>query len=158
MPQGGQWPVPGQCRLDAADPSRGQGGGQLGDPRAGGRTHEGIDISAPKGGPVVAVFDATIVAVQPNPSSSYGHQLVVLSVPGVGYLQYAHLRNPSSVLFGTAGIVPGAQVPAGALLGRVGRTGNVPARADSHLHFEYRFGPGPFAPVTDALSILPTCP
>jgi len=157
----GQWPVPGQCRLNEADPSRRQGGGQFGDPRvgAGGRrtTHEGIDIAAPEGNPIVAAFDGTIVSVQPNPSSTYGYQ-VVLSVPGVGYIQHAHLSNPSSVLFGTGGIVPGSQVPAGTLLGRVGRTGNLPARADSHLHLEYRFGPGPFAPVADPLSVLPPCP
>jgi len=155
LPQG-TWPVPGQCSLNAADPSSGQGGGRFGDPRSGGRTHEGIDISSPTGQPVVAAFDGTIVAITPNPSASYGNQ-IVLSVPNVGYLQYAHLRNPPSVLFGTGGIVPGAQVAAGTALGHVGRTGNVPSRADSHLHFEYRFLPGPFAPVADPLSILPTC-
>lgn len=143
------WPVPGQCRLNAADTSRGQGGGQFGDRRTGGRTHEGIDIASFQGARVVAILPGTVTAIQPNPSASYGNQ-VILSVPGLGYFQYAHLNIQSPVPAGT-------RVQAGDTPGYVGRSGNVPRSADTHLHFEWRSGPGPFSSVSDPMTILPPC-
>ncbi len=125
-----RWPVPGHSDLNEPDPSRGQGGGTFGAPRGhGGGTHTGIDIAAPVGTPVVAADDGVIVAIRPNPSTTYGNQVVIRHANGV-YTVYAHL--------GTVEEMPGNRVIAGQEIGTVGRTGNVPPAADSHLHFEVR--------------------
>jgi murein DD-endopeptidase MepM/ murein hydrolase activator NlpD len=143
------------CSLNQKDSSRGQGGGQFGDSRSGGRTHEGIDIAAPAGTPVVAALSGTVTAILPNPSNSYGSQ-VVINVGNNRYIQYSHLNAPKSVLFGD--VIPGMQVVAGQQIGTVGRTGNLPSLADTHLHLEYRIGgPGPSAAVSNPLVILPMC-
>jgi hypothetical protein len=101
------WPIPGYCSLNSADSSRNQGGGAFGDRRNGGRTHQGIDIAAPVGAGVVAAFSGTVVSISPNPSGSYGHQMI-LDLGGTRYLQYAHLN-------GAALVQPGTTVQAGAL-------------------------------------------
>lgn len=140
------WPVPGHTRLNERDTTRGQGGGEFGDPRAGGRTHEGIDITAPVGTEVVAFREGTVVDIQPNPSASYGQQIVIDH--GDIFSHYAHLSRID--------VSPGDRVTSGQVIGLVGATGNTPARADPHLHFEIRIGgSGPFAPVADPMGYLP---
>ncbi|WP_396594831.1 peptidoglycan DD-metalloendopeptidase family protein [Brevundimonas sp. R86498] len=141
-----RWPVPGYPRLTERDSSRGQGSGEYGANRSGGRSHEGIDIQAPIGTDVVAAGDGTVYNIQPNPSSSYGNQVVIDHGEGI-YTQSAHLDSVD--------VKPGDQVSAGDTIGAVGRTGNTPRTADSHLHFEVRTGPGPTAPTRNPEDYLP---
>ena len=118
------WPTPGNSNLTQRDTSRGQGGGAFGDARSGGRTHRGIDIAAPAGSNVVAAGSGNVVLVN---SSSSG--TAVEMYHSGGYVtRYYHL--------GSRTVTQGQRVIAGQTIGTVGRTGNVPANADTHLHFE----------------------
>lgn len=126
------WPVPGHRKLNSAD-KPGEGDGAFGSCRRGGcaQPHRGIDIEAPVGADVVAFTDGTVVPISPNPSSTYGNQVVIDHGNGV-FSQSAHLDSLS--------VSPGDTVIAGQLIGTVGRTGNTPVTGDSHLHFEIRIG------------------
>jgi murein DD-endopeptidase MepM/ murein hydrolase activator NlpD len=89
----------------------------FGDPRPGGRLHEGIDLIAAAGTPVVAVASGTA-----HVASSIGGQGVVVQHPNGDWTFYAHL--------GTT--VSGA-VSAGQQIGTIGTDGV----SVTHLHFEY---------------------
>lgn len=97
----------------------------FGDTRDGGlRDHEGVDIVAPRGTPVVAIADAKVVRIQ---NTGRGGKVVWLhdSMRNVLYY-YAHLDQQQ--------VRPGATVRAGDRIGTVGNTGN--ARGSTpHLHF-----------------------
>ncbi|GEN74838.1 M23 family metallopeptidase [Chryseobacterium hagamense] len=90
----------------------------------GGRSHEGVDIFAPRGTPVVAVTDGVITRTG---NQGLGGKQVWLrdGILGNSYY-YAHL---DSIL--TEG---GRQVKTGDTLGRIGNTGNA-AGGPTHLHF-----------------------
>ena len=87
--------------------------------------HEGVDISAPSGTPVVAVADGVVVRVG-DAGDGYGTMVVVDHGGGLASA-YAHL---SSAVVG-----PGSVVAAGSVIGRVGSTGR---STGPHLHFELR--------------------
>ena len=125
------WPVPGFGQLNPGNPKTGEGEGQFGAPRAGTRRHAGIDIQAPVGTPVVAAGSGRVVDIRPNPSQTYGNQIVIDHGGGI-FSHCAHLS--------TLAVKPGVTVGAGQRIGTVGRTGNVPPLAHSHLHFEIRIG------------------
>jgi peptidoglycan LD-endopeptidase LytH len=92
--------------------------------RPGGRRHEGIDIFAPRGTPVVSTTRGIVTRVGMNRLG--GHIVGVLG-PGLEWHYYAHLDR-----FGT--FREGDIVQAGDVLGDVGNTGN--ARGTSaHLHY-----------------------
>ena len=95
----------------------------FGDPRPGGRSHEGIDLIAPAGTPVVAVAAGTA-----RSAGSIGGEGVVVQHPNGDWTFYAHL----------ASTVSGA-VPAGTQIGVIGSADVSVA----HLHFEYHPGGGP---------------
>jgi murein DD-endopeptidase MepM/ murein hydrolase activator NlpD len=101
----------------------------FGDPRPGGRTHQGIDMLADYGTPVYA---AQTGSFQQESNDLGGISALVYAASG-DYTYYAHLQ-------GYAGVGNGAHVPAGTLIGYVGDTGN--ARGTPHLHFEYHPGGG----------------
>ncbi|MDQ1161849.1 murein DD-endopeptidase MepM/ murein hydrolase activator NlpD [Chryseobacterium sp. SORGH_AS 447] len=90
----------------------------------GGRSHEGVDIFAPRGTPIVAVTDGFITRTG---NQGLGGKQVWLrdGILGNSYY-YAHL---DSIL--TEG---GRQVKTGDTLGRIGNTGNA-AGGPTHLHF-----------------------
>lgn len=94
-------------------------------PRSGGRAHRAIDILAPRGTPVVAVEDGTILRV--NPDNGAGG-IVVQQVDDRGeyVYAYAHLERWASW------IAEGMRVFRGQVLGYVGSTGNA---TTPHLHF-----------------------
>lgn len=107
-----------------------QGGGQYTDdwggaraPNATGGTghHQGNDIFAPKGTPVVAVEDGTITKAAP---SSIGGNRIWLN----GRFYYAHLDSFA--------VKEGDKVTAGQVIGYVGNTGDAKGTAP-HLHFGY---------------------
>lgn len=95
-----------------------------GDPRSGGRRHEGVDMEAAQGTPVVAVRSGAAEFKR----SGLGGNAVWLVTPAGERFYYAHLDSWEG---------DSREVVAGDIIGYVGQTGN--ARGD-HLHFEVRPG------------------
>lgn len=95
-----------------------------GDPRAGGRRHEGVDMVAERGTPVLAARDGDAEFKR----SSSGGNAIWLVTPSGERFYYAHL----DAWEGTSRVVA-----AGDVIGYVGSSGN--AKGD-HLHFETRAG------------------
>jgi peptidoglycan LD-endopeptidase LytH len=88
------------------------------------RSHEGVDIFAPKGTPVVAPTDGYVSRVGVNP---LGGKVVWMKDLKRGHSYYfAHLDSQM--------VKPGMQVNQGHVLGLVGNTGNA-KRTPAHLHF-----------------------
>jgi murein DD-endopeptidase MepM/ murein hydrolase activator NlpD len=96
-----------------------------GAPRSGGRRHEGIDIFAPRGTPVVAATRGEVVRVGQN---RLGGNVVWVAGAGARLYYYAHLSR-----FRT-GLSVGEAVEPGTTLGYVGTSGNA-AGTPPHLHF-----------------------
>jgi murein DD-endopeptidase MepM/ murein hydrolase activator NlpD len=94
-----------------------------GAPRSGGRTHQGTDLMAPHGSPVYAVASGTVRTAS---SAAGGISLYLHADNGERYF-YAH--NAANV------VRSGQRVRAGALVARVGSSGNAPDDAP-HVHFE----------------------
>jgi len=104
---------------------------------SGRREHQGIDIFAPRGTPVVAAADGSISSTSPN---QLGGNVVWLWDPARGHtLYYAHLDRHA--------VSAGQSVRKGDVVGYVGNTGN--ARTTTpHLHFGiYRRGHGAIDPL-----------
>lgn len=100
--------------------------------RAGGRYHEGIDLFAERGSPVVAVAGGTVYRV--GYSGISGNRFWLRDAAGTTFF-YAHLDGFS------AAAREGATVAKGTVLGYVGDTGD--ARGTSpHVHFEIHPGGG----------------
>lgn len=91
-----------------------------------GRLHEGVDISADSGSPVVAVADGTVV--EAGTKGGYGRYVAVRHAAGLTTF-YAHLGGIG------AGVKPGLAVKASQRLGQIGSTG---VSTGPHLHFEIR--------------------
>lgn len=101
----------------------------FGDPRGGGtRTHEGLDIMAPAGTPIVSPTDAVVINTGDGPDSGL---FVRTANPGGEQFVYMHLKEIGK------GIQNGVQVKRDQVLGYVGNTGNASGGA-AHLHFEIR--------------------
>ena len=103
--------------------------------RSGGR-HAGIDILAPSGAEVVAASPG-LASFAGSGKRGYGRAVILEHGEGISTL-YGHL--------GTIRVQSGETVPAGAVIGTVGRSGNATAY---HLHFELRVDgeavdPGPY--------------
>jgi murein DD-endopeptidase MepM/ murein hydrolase activator NlpD len=99
----------------------------------GARAHEAIDILAPRGTPVVAVDDGTVVKLF---NSARGGLTVYQFEPTASYCYYyAHLDRYA------AGLREGLALKKGDLVGYVGTTGNAPPQTP-HLHFAiFKLGP-----------------
>ena len=96
-----------------------------GQSRSGGRGHQGIDIMAPLGTPVLAAVDGRIVKFF---NSERGGVTIYQFDASERYVYYyAHLNGRA------LGVDEGDVVRQGAVIGYVGQTGNAPA---PHLHFE----------------------
>lgn len=103
----------------------------FGDPRDGGeRTHQGLDILAPKETPVVSPTDAVVTRVGEGGSSGL---YVRTANPGGETFVYMHLSDFADDLEAGDILEPGD------LIGYVGNTGNA-AGGPTHLHFEIRKG------------------
>lgn len=113
--------------------------GVYGDPRdGGGRRHEGIDIAAPRGTPVVAVTSGRVLQARTTP---VGGRIIWLGDDASDLTYYyAHLDAHH--------VREGDRVTAGDTLGTVGNTGNA-VGARPHLHF------GTYRPGTIALDPAP---
>jgi lipoprotein NlpD len=104
-----------------------------------GRAHEGIDLPAPTGTPVIAAADGEVVYAGDG-IRGYGN-LIVLQHPGDLLTVYAH----NSQLF----VTQGQAVRAGDRVAAVGQTGRA---TGPHLHFEVRQGQIPRDPMSYLVS------
>jgi murein DD-endopeptidase MepM/ murein hydrolase activator NlpD len=95
--------------------------------RGQGRRHDAIDIMAPRGAPVLAVADGTVMKL--FRSGRGGITLYELAPDGRTIYYYAHLDRYA------AGIAEGQALRRGQLLGYVGNTGDA-GPGNYHLHFE----------------------
>ena len=111
----------------------------FGDPRSGGRRHEGSDMLATLGQQVYAASDGTltlqVVAGTSSPGANLSGNLWSLTAANGTYYVYAHLSAFA------AGLQRGSLVKRGQLIGYVGDTGN-PGAGNYHLHFEIHPGGG----------------
>jgi peptidoglycan LD-endopeptidase LytH len=98
-------------------------------PRSGGRTHEGTDIMAALGTPVVAIVTGTITYA--GYGDSAGNWLQLSGDDGNGYW-YMHNQD---------NLVSGGRVTVGQQIATVGNTGNA-SGGPPHVHFEYHPGGG----------------
>jgi peptidoglycan LD-endopeptidase LytH len=101
-----------------------------GDPRSGGRSHQGVDIFAPRWTEVVAVTRGRIEAVG---NGGLGGRTIWLRGDDGRAYYYAHLQSWAD------GLRNGMRVGPGQLIGFVGNSGNARSTA-THLHFEVRSG------------------
>jgi len=98
----------------------------FGHPRSGGRSHEGEDIMATKGTPIVSPTPAVVLRTGTGPNEGL---YVYTANPGGETFVYIHLDRIGE------GVVPGSVLETGSLIGYVGNTGNAIGGA-AHLHFE----------------------
>jgi murein DD-endopeptidase MepM/ murein hydrolase activator NlpD len=110
-------------------------------PRSGGRSHEGTDVMADYGTPVVAITSGTITLSSYGPSA--GNWIVLSGDDGNSYWYMHHQEN----------LVNSGHVETGQQIATVGDTGN--ATGIPHLHFEYH--PGGGGPVNPYPLIRPLC-
>ena len=93
----------------------------------GGRTHDAVDIMAPRGTPVLAADSGTILRLRQNDA---GGITIYQLDPGERFVYYyAHLDRYQD------GLAEGMKIRQGDVLGFVGTTGNAPKDLP-HLHFQ----------------------
>ncbi len=133
----------------------------FGDPRSGGRTHQGNDLMGAKLQRLLAVRDGVITYLRWEPSGLSGNMCVLTDADGWEYW-YIHLNNdspgtddgrsPRDLAFPT-GIDAGSRVVAGQHIAYMGDSGNAETTAP-HCHFEIHRPDGsvlnPFASLTGA--------
>ncbi len=97
------------------------------------RGHNGIDLGAPRGTPILAVDNGYAVeaGVDPDPITG-GLGLYVKLIHKWGETVYAHLDRLAP------GFAPGSSAGAGSVIGYVGSSGN---STGPHLHFSVRINP-----------------
>jgi murein DD-endopeptidase MepM/ murein hydrolase activator NlpD len=95
--------------------------------RGGGRTHDAVDIMAPRGAPVIAADSGTIFKLRQNAAG--GITIYQLDPAEQFVYYYAHLDRYRD------GLAEGMVVGRGEVLGFVGTTGNAPKDLP-HLHFQ----------------------
>ena len=88
------------------------------------RMHWGVDWSAPRGTPIIAPGNGTVVKA--GWSNGYGKQTIIQHANGYK-TSYSHQTKFAS------GIKPGAKVRQGQIIGYVGTTG---LSTGPHLHYE----------------------
>lgn len=128
-------------------PIRGPHGyGEYGARFGGGRGHQGQDVMAACGTPLVAARGGTVKVKQYH--SAAGYYIVIDGEQTAIDYTYMHMAQPALV-------AKGERVKTGQPIGFVGRTGRASA---CHLHFEMWSGPGwysggsPFDPMPDLLA------
>ncbi len=116
----------------------------FGDPRSGGRKHEGQDIMAPRGVPVVTPTEAVVLRTDTGKSAG---KYVYTANPGGETFAYMHLNE-------IADIDEGDVLKKGDLIGFIGNTGNASSGAP-HLHFEIHDDGDPIDPYPRLTRIFP---
>lgn len=107
------WPVPHFYRVSSHFGPRGR------------KHHDGIDIPAPRGTPIVAA-DTGVVIYSDNGIRGYGNMIVIAHGDDI-FTVYAHNRKNK--------VDKGERVDKGQVIGLVGNTGR---STGPHLHFEIR--------------------
>lgn len=98
--------------------------------------HEGVDLVAPAGTPIVAAADGLVVGAAPN--GRYGNWIRIEHGGKLASV-YGHLSAFA------AGLQPGKIVTRGDVIGYVGSTGR---STGAHLHFELQVDGKPVNPIT----------
>lgn len=134
-----------KCSLDKSS---------FGQPRSGGRTHEGIDLMASLGQEIYAVGDGTLTkqTIDGNSDATLSGNAwrLQLSDGTKTYYFYAHLSKFAD------GLNQGDKVIMGQLIGYVGDTGD-PGPGNYHLHFEVHPKGGPGVNPYPLLTIPKAC-
>jgi peptidoglycan LD-endopeptidase LytH len=117
--------APNELTVPVQGVKRGALHSSWGEPRSGHRSHQGIDIFARRGTPVVAATAGMVVRIGHDHLG--GNVVWVAGRPSTLYY-YAHLDSF------WPGLRVGDRVDAGTPLGRVGNTGNA-RTTPPHLHF-----------------------
>ncbi len=142
-PVGGPIRFAGRFRLHThvfpVDGSHGTRGaiGEFGATRNGGRVHEGFDITASCGTPLVAARGGEVQKVGYDPVL-YGYFVLIDGLKTDQDYFYSHLIAPPPVR-------KNERVRTGQFVGKVGQTGNA-ASTPCHLHFEVRIDGRPVDP------------
>lgn len=114
-----------------------RGDGFFGSSRSGNRLHEGVDFFAKIGAPVLAVRSGKVIRAEKN--NGMGNY-IILRHPGDIITVYGHLSEIC--------VPENKFVRQGAIIGKVGKTGNANYRdIQPHLHFEVRKGGIPQDPL-----------
>lgn len=116
LPSGGVCPVAGPVSFSNT----------WGAPRSGGRSHQGVDMIAARGTPIVAIYSGRIHRITTGALSGLA---VWLRAENGDHFFYAHLDSYGD-------ISTGQQVEAGYVIGFNGSSGNAPDYLP-HLHFEW---------------------
>ena len=115
LPQMRVFPMQGRCSFVDS----------WGEPRSGGRTHEGTDVIGARGLAIYAVMDGVITRTYSG--LALGGNAIRLTIADGTYFYYSHLDSFAP------GIANGTPVRAGQIIGYNGSTGNA---GSPHLHFE----------------------
>lgn len=124
----------------------------FGQPRSGGRTHEGIDIMADQGQAIYAVGNGKLIkqTIDGASDATLSGNSWKLQLSDGTYYFYAHLSAFAD------GLKLNDSVTIGQLLGYVGDTGN-PGTGNYHLHFEVHPTGGAAVDPFPLLSIPKSC-
>lgn len=95
--------------------------------------HKGLDIVAPKGTPIKALYAGKVIF---SGIAGAGGKSIILRHPNNLYTIYAHCA--------AIHVSKGDEVPQGTTIGKVGKTGQATA---PHLHFAMRRGPSSLDPL-----------
>jgi murein DD-endopeptidase MepM/ murein hydrolase activator NlpD len=114
--------------------------------RSGGRSHEGVDMFAAEGTPLVAVTDGTTFLVENVNDDIGGISLWIRAANGDTYY-YAH--NSANIVKANA-----VNVRRGQVVAYVGRTGNA-VGTQPHVHFEIH--PGGRRPINPTTAVAAAC-
>jgi murein DD-endopeptidase MepM/ murein hydrolase activator NlpD len=121
--------------------SYGEGDARFGAGR-GGRSHDGQDVFASQGTPLLAVRSG--VVLEAGGGDARGNYVVIHSPAARETYVYLHMRGPARVR-------PGRRVRAGQVVGELGCTGSC---FGAHLHFEVHRGRGARGAARDPLPLL----
>jgi murein DD-endopeptidase MepM/ murein hydrolase activator NlpD len=124
-----------------AEPDFGEADARFGAYRSG-HMHEGQDVFAPAGTPLVAIRDGRVV--EKGDDGGRGNYVAIWSAEAEHTFVYLHMLRPTP-------FEPGDRVNMGERIGAVGCTGSC---WGDHLHFEIRIGRGTTAPPRDPLPVL----
>ena len=130
--------APSVVRMPVMGVTKRQIANSWGFPRSGGRSHQGVDIFAARGTPVLSATEGIVTRVGTN---ELGGQVVNVLGPGRQVHYYAHLDRYGS-------FEAGDYVYPGNILGYVGNTGNA-KDTPPHLHY------GVYDPVRGAVNPWP---
>jgi len=115
------------------------GGGQFGAARRSGVPHQGIDVAAPEGTPIVANRAGTVISTYSGYAGGYGNSIVIQHASNA-YTLYSHLSSFYSGFKDDGSFVSvtgGSAVAEGQIIGFSGTTGNASGLpiTEQHLHF-----------------------